>query len=206
ASIMTRLETSVASIAFSTSNVVYTIESNNPKSANFLTSRSTATIELSKFQKQEKKNIFNEITEIEILSSNADPFSHLHSSVSKGLLASLFIPSDLSNDVLIPAIPHLYKLSNGRCAALVIHIAIDRDKVKNIEDYTDVMTLRQTGCALLHSTGIQETLDIALIAHSIAIKTGVPVIHFFDRDCAQSTKKSKQLVHLDNIIGKFIEE
>ncbi|CAG8610445.1 6876_t:CDS:1, partial [Cetraspora pellucida] len=184
-------------------NVVYVIESNNPKSSNFLTSKSAVTIELSKFQEREKKNVFNEITELEPLSSNTDPFSHLHSPVSKGSLVSVFIPSGLSNDILIPAIPHLYKLSNGRCAALVIHVAIDRDKVKNIEDYTDVMTLRQTGCALLHSTGIQETLDIALVAHSIAIKTAVPVIHFFDRDCAQSTKK---LIHLGNFIGKFINE
>ncbi|CAG8669569.1 552_t:CDS:2, partial [Gigaspora rosea] len=200
---MALIETAVASIAFATSNIVYVIEPNNPKSSSFLTSRSAVTAELTNFQEQEKKNIFNEKTELEILHSNTDPFSHLHSPITKGSLISVVIPSSSSNDILIPAIPHLYKLSNGRCAAIVIHIAINRDKIKNIEDYTDVMNLRDTGCALLHSTGTQETLDIALIAHSVAIKTGVPVIHFFDSDCSQSAEK---LIHLDDIIGKFIEE
>ncbi|RGB32695.1 hypothetical protein C1646_706156 [Rhizophagus diaphanus] len=64
------------------------------------------------------------------------------------------------------------------------------------------MALRQTGFALLHSNGGQETSDMALIAHSIALKTGVSVIHFFDND--ESKGKIKKFGNDE--IKKLVEE
>ncbi|CAG8656192.1 8031_t:CDS:1, partial [Acaulospora morrowiae] len=182
-------ETVAASAAYAVSNVVYVIESNSPKSSALNHSSSAATNELKKYREQGVKNIFDENTEVKILHKDADPFSNLHTSIDNGSLVSVVIPLNSSKDILIPAIPHLYKISNNRCASVVIHVAVDRNPSNNIGDYTDVMALRQTGCALLHSTGTQETTDLTFIAHALSVKVGIPVIHFFDADSRDSSSE-----------------
>src|SRR5699024_8881019 len=47
-------------------------------------------------------------------------------------------------------------------------------------DHQDVMATRQTGFALLCSGSVQETMDLAGVAHLSAIKGKVPFLHFFD--------------------------
>ncbi|CAG8782415.1 13875_t:CDS:1, partial [Acaulospora colombiana] len=142
---------------------------------------------------------------VKILHKDADPFSNLHTSIDNGSLVSVVIPLSSSKNILIPAIPHLYKISNNRCASVVIHVAVGRNPSNNIGDYTDVMALRQTGCALLHSTGVQETIDLALIAHALSIKVGIPVIHFFDGDDKNSSVEKIAGPEHD-IIRKLITE
>ncbi|RIA93681.1 hypothetical protein C1645_761854 [Glomus cerebriforme] len=200
---MTSSLVTASKIAYSTSDLIYVIELNSPKSS---CSKSSSNLELTKLLSQSKKNIFNEIPELEILSSISDPFSKLHIQLSKGSLVSVIIPSNSAKHVLINSIPHLHKISNNKNNnignAVVIHVALDKNELNQLGDYTDIMTLRQTGFALLHSHGGQETLDMALIAHSIALKTGIPVIHFFDDD--ESKGKVKNIGNDD--IKKFIKE
>src|SRR3954452_20835197 len=171
-------------IAYVASDLIYVIGSNFPKS---LSPESQSTLELTKYQSQSKQNIFNAIPELEILHSFTDPFSKLHVQLSKGSLISIIIPSNSTKNVLINSIPHLYKISNSNkngnnSGVVVIHVALDKNESNQLGDYTNIMALRQTGFALLHSSGGQETSDMALIAHSIALKTGISVIHFFDDD------------------------
>jgi len=47
-------------------------------------------------------------------------------------------------------------------------------------DYSDITSIRQTGFTFLQSESLQESQDIALTAHALAIKSGKGVIHFFD--------------------------
>src|SRR6185369_15665519 len=125
---------------------------------------------------------------------NSDPFSAVHSTISKGSLVSVIVTSNTSKNVLIPAIPHLHKLANQHIP-IVIHVSLinNNNSHSNLSDYTNVMALRQTGFALLHSTGGQDTLDMALIAHSIAIKTNTPILHFFDN--TESEQKEFSLLN-----------
>ncbi|CAB4412896.1 unnamed protein product [Rhizophagus irregularis] len=189
-----------ARIAYSVSDLIYIIESNSPKSS----LKSSIVSDLT--NQTRKKNIFSGTPELEILSSISDPFSKLHIQLSKGSLISVIIPSNSSNNVLINSIPHLYKISNNNKnkngGSLVIHIALDKNESYQLGDYTNIMALRQTGFALLHSNGGQETSDMALIAHSIALKTGVSVIHFFDND--ESKGKIKKFGNDE--IKKLVEE
>ncbi|CAG8493861.1 11013_t:CDS:2 [Diversispora eburnea] len=202
---MTSPEFAAASVAYAVSNLVYVIEPNNLKSSVFKHSIGVATDTLIKYKEQAKKNVFNEETEVEIIHANADPFSNLYASIVKGSLVSVVIPLNTSKTILIQAIPHLYKIANNRSTSTVIHVAVDRSHDNNVEDYTDVMALRQTGCVLLHSSGTQETWDLSLIAHALSIKTGVPVIHFFDRDDNNSSKEKNNYLGND-VIKKLIEE
>ena len=47
-------------------------------------------------------------------------------------------------------------------------------------DHQDVMSCRTTGFAMLASASVQETMDLAVVAHLAAIEGSVPVLHFFD--------------------------
>jgi pyruvate-ferredoxin/flavodoxin oxidoreductase len=47
-------------------------------------------------------------------------------------------------------------------------------------DHQDVMAARQTGCALLAESSVQEVMDLSAVAHLAALKGKVPFINFFD--------------------------
>ena len=50
----------------------------------------------------------------------------------------------------------------------------------NYPDYSEITAIRQSGFTFLQSETLQESQDIALSAHALAIKSGKGVIHFFD--------------------------
>ena len=80
-----------------------------------------------------------------------------------------------ASSALLPAIPHLYKLANY---PVVIHASLHP---LGQPEYADITAIRQSGFTFLHSETIQEAQDIALTAHSLAIRSGKGVIHFFDQ-------------------------
>ena len=47
-------------------------------------------------------------------------------------------------------------------------------------DHQDIYAARQTGCAMLASSSVQQALDLGAVAHLSAIKASVPFVHFFD--------------------------
>jgi len=47
-------------------------------------------------------------------------------------------------------------------------------------DHSDVYACRQTGCAMLCESSVQEVMDLTVVAHMASIKGKVPFINFFD--------------------------
>ena len=47
-------------------------------------------------------------------------------------------------------------------------------------DHSDVMAPRSTGWAMLAANSVQETHDMALVAHAATLKSRIPFLHFFD--------------------------
>lgn len=47
-------------------------------------------------------------------------------------------------------------------------------------DHQDVMACRATGFAMLASASVQETHDLAIVAHIAALEGSIPVLHFLD--------------------------
>jgi pyruvate-ferredoxin/flavodoxin oxidoreductase len=79
-------------------------------------------------------------------------------------------------------IPNLYKMA-GELLPGVLHVAaraIASHALSIYGDHQDVMACRQTGAALISSANVQESMDMAVIAHLSAIESRVPFIHFFD--------------------------
>ncbi|EHC56846.1 Pyruvate-flavodoxin oxidoreductase, partial [Salmonella enterica subsp. enterica serovar Hvittingfoss str. A4-620] len=102
----------------------------------------------------------------------------VHGALQTGSLSTSFT----SSQGLLLMIPTLYKLA-GQLTPFVLHVAartVATHALSIFGDHSDVMAVRQTGCAMLCAASVQEAQDFALIAHRATLKSRVPFIHFFD--------------------------
>ena len=99
-----------------------------------------------------------------------DPLLSAFRPLRSGKLVSVTTTSS----ILLPSIPHLYKLATY---PIVIHVALHP---YGYPDYSEITSIRQCGFIFLQSETLQEGQDIALSAHALAIRAGKGVIHFFD--------------------------
>jgi sulfite reductase (NADPH) hemoprotein beta-component len=88
-----------------------------------------------------------------------------------------------SSSILVKSIPHLYKLAQY---PVVIHVSVGP---AGFPDFSDITSIRQSGFTFLQSETLQESQDIALTAHALAIKSGKGVIHFFDSAALAMSKE-----------------
>lgn len=125
-----------------------------------------------------KKNLFGQpVTPVE-MQSEAGAAGAVHGALEAGSLATTFT----SSQGLMLMIPALHRISGTRQPG-VLHVAsrtVGTHAMSIFGDHSDVMNCRQTGFAQLSSGSVQETMDLAGIAHLSAIKSRVPFMHFFD--------------------------
>ncbi len=125
-----------------------------------------------------KKNLFGMPVKVVEMQSEAGAAGTVHGSLQMGVLTTTYTASQ----GLLLKLPNMYKIS-GQLLPGVIHVAarsIAAQALSIFGDHQDVMAARQTGFAMLASTGVQCAMDLAGIAHLSAIKTSVPFLHFFD--------------------------
>ncbi|KAL8728171.1 MAG: hypothetical protein Q9166_005565 [cf. Caloplaca sp. 2 TL-2023] len=108
--------------------------------------------------------------EVVALRHNVDPLLSAFQPLRSGKLVSV----TTSSLVLLPSIPHLYKLVQY---PIVIHVSLHPS---TNPDYSEITAIRQSGFVFLQSETLQEAQDLALSAHALAIRSGKGVIHFFD--------------------------
>ncbi len=79
-------------------------------------------------------------------------------------------------------IPNLYKIAGEQLPGVfnVSARAIASHALSIFGDHSDVYACRQTGCAMLCESSVQEVMDLTPVAHLAAIKGKVPFINFFD--------------------------
>ena len=78
--------------------------------------------------------------------------------------------------------PSLYKIA-GQLIPFVLHVAartVATHALSIFGDHSDVMAVRQTGCALLCANSVQQAQDFAVISQIATLNSRVPFIHFFD--------------------------
>jgi len=127
---------------------------------------------------QGKKNLFGMPVKVVEMQSEAGAAGTVHGSLLSGALTTTFTASQ----GLLLKIPNMYKIS-GELLPGVIHVAarsIAAQALSIFGDHQDVMAARQTGFAMIASGSVQETMDLAGVAHLAAIKTSIPFLHFFD--------------------------
>jgi pyruvate-ferredoxin/flavodoxin oxidoreductase len=112
------------------------------------------------------------------MQSEAGAIAAVHGALQTGALSTSFT----SSQGLLLMIPTLYKLA-GQLTPFVLHVAartVATHALSIFGDHSDVMAVRQTGCAMLCAGSVQEAQDFALISHIATLKSRVPFIHFFD--------------------------
>lgn len=124
------------------------------------------------------KNIFGETVDVVEMQSEAGAAGAVHGSLQGGALTTTFTASQ----GLLLMIPNMYKIA-GELLPCVFHVsarALAAHALNIFGDHQDVMACRQTGFAMLASGSVQETMDLAGVAHLASIKGRVPFLHFFD--------------------------
>ncbi len=127
---------------------------------------------------QGKKNLFGMPVKLVEMQSEAGAAGTVHGSLITGALTTTYTASQ----GLLLKIPNMYKIA-GELLPGVIHVAARSLAAQSLSifgDHQDVMAARQTGFAFLASGSVQETMDLAGVAHLAAIKTSIPFLHFFD--------------------------
>ncbi len=127
---------------------------------------------------QGRKNIFGETVKVVEMQSEAGAAGAVHGSLQSGALTSTFTASQ----GLLLMIPNMYKIA-GELLPCVFHVsarALAAQSLSIFGDHQDVMAARQTGFAMLATSSVQEVMDLAGVAHIVALRSRVPFMHFFD--------------------------
>ena len=143
-----------------------------------ITPSSTMAEYVDEWAAQGRKNIFGEIVKVVEMQSEAGAAGAVHGSLQGGALTSTFTASQ----GLLLMIPNMYKIS-GELLPGVFHVsarALAAQSLSIFGDHQDVMAARQTGFAQLATSSVQEVMDLAGVAHIVALKSRVPFLHFFD--------------------------
>lgn len=125
-----------------------------------------------------KQNIWGVTPSISQLQSEGGVAGSVHGALQTGTLMTTFTASQ----GLLLMIPNMYKIA-GELMSFVMHVsarALAHHGLSIFGDQTDVMACRQTGFAMLCSNSVQESHDMALIAHAATLESRVPFLHFFD--------------------------
>ena len=127
---------------------------------------------------QGRKNIFGQEVQVTEMQSEAGAAGAVHGSLAAGALTTTYTASQ----GLLLMIPNLYKIAGEQLPG-VINVsarALASHALCIFGDHSDVMACRQTGCAMLCESSVQEVMDLTPVAHLSAIKGKVPFINFFD--------------------------
>jgi pyruvate-ferredoxin/flavodoxin oxidoreductase len=127
---------------------------------------------------ESRKNIWGAVPQVVEMQSEGGAAGALHGALQAGSLGTTFTASQ----GLLLMIPNMYKIA-GELTAAVIHVAarsVATHALSIFGDHSDVMAARQTGFALLASGSVQETQDMAAIAHAATLEARIPFLHFFD--------------------------
>ena len=125
-----------------------------------------------------RTNIFGQEVQITEMQSEAGAAGSVHGSLAAGALTTTYTASQ----GLLLMIPNLYKIAGEQLPGVfnVSARAIASHALSIFGDHSDVYACRQTGCAMLCESSVQEVMDLTVVAHMAALEGKVPFINFFD--------------------------
>lgn len=125
-----------------------------------------------------RKNLWGKQVEVIEMQSEAGAAGAVHGALAAGALTTTFTASQ----GLLLMIPNMYKIA-GEMTPTVFHVSARSLAAQSLSifgDHSDVMACRNTGFAMTAASSIQETEDLALVAHLATLKSDVPFLSFFD--------------------------
>lgn len=148
-------------------------------------------------------NVYGSVPKIVEMQSEGGAAGAVHGSLQGGALSSTFTCSQ----GLLLMIPNMYKIA-GEHIPTVFQIAaraLATHALSIFGDHSDVMSVRQTGWAMLFGRNAQEAMDMALIAQAATLKSKIPFLNIFD-GFRTSHELSKVDVIPDKVILEMIDE
>ncbi|MDE6491306.1 MAG: pyruvate:ferredoxin (flavodoxin) oxidoreductase, partial [Muribaculaceae bacterium] len=125
-----------------------------------------------------RKNIFGETVLVQEMQSEGGAAGAVHGSLQAGALTTTYTASQ----GLLLMIPNMYKIA-GELLPSVFHVSartLASHALSIFGDHQDVMSVRQTGFAMLAEGSVQEVMDLSGVAHLSTIKSSIPFVNFFD--------------------------
>ncbi len=167
--IMVDGNTAAAQIAFACSEVaaIYPITPSSPMAET-----------CDELAAQCKTNIWGSVPSIVEMESEGGAAGAVHGALTTGSLTTTFTASQ----GLLLMIPNMYKIA-GELTPSVFHVSARSLACQGLcifGDHGDVMACRQTGFAMICSNSVQESHDMAMVAHAATLESKVPFLHFFD--------------------------
>lgn len=150
-----------------------------------------------------QKNVFGEVPRVMEMQSEAGAAGAIHGALQAGTLASTFTCSQ----GLLLMIPNMYKIA-GELTPCVFHIAartLATHALSIFGDHSDVMSVRQTGWAMLFGRNSQEAMDMALISQAATLRTRIPFLNIFDGFRTSHELTKVELIS-DDVILQMIDE
>lgn len=148
-----------------------------------------------------RKNIFGQVLKVKQMQSEAGAAGTVHGSLAAGALTTSFTASQ----GLLLKIPNMYKIA-GELLPCVFHVTartISAHALSIFGDHSDVMSVRQTGFAMLSSNSVQEAMDMALIAHLATIEGRIPFMHFYDAFRTSHEIQKIEVIDYDDMASLF---
>ncbi|MDD5698289.1 MAG: pyruvate:ferredoxin (flavodoxin) oxidoreductase [Victivallaceae bacterium] len=124
------------------------------------------------------KNMFGQTVNVVEMQSEAGAAGAVHGSLSGGAMTTTFTASQ----GLLLMIPNMHKIA-GEMIPCVFHVSARSLATQSLSifgDHTDVMSVRNTGFALMAANSIQETHDLAIVSHLATLEGQIPFLNFFD--------------------------
>ncbi|MDD8013601.1 MAG: pyruvate:ferredoxin (flavodoxin) oxidoreductase, partial [Acidobacteriota bacterium] len=125
-----------------------------------------------------RKNIFGQEVEVIELQSEGGASGAVHGALSAGSMTTTFTASQ----GLLLMIPNMHKIA-GEMLPTVFHVSarsLACQALSIFGDHSDVMSVRNTGFALVAAASVQEIMDLAVVSHLATLESWVPFLNFFD--------------------------
>jgi pyruvate-ferredoxin/flavodoxin oxidoreductase len=125
-----------------------------------------------------RKNIFGQKLNVIEMQSEGGAAGAVHGALSAGALTTTFTASQ----GLLLMIPNMHKIA-GEMLPTVFHVSARSLAAQSLSifgDHSDVMSVRNTGFAMMAEGSVQEVMDLSVVSHLAALESRVPFLNFFE--------------------------
>ncbi len=152
---------------------------------------------------QKRPNLWGTVPLVIEMQSEGGAAGAVHGALQAGALTTTFTASQ----GLLLMIPNMYKIA-GELTSTVFHVSarsIAAQALSIFGDHSDVMSVRQTGFAMLASCSVQEAHDFALIATAATLESRIPFLHFFDGFRTSAEVNKIEMIN-DDVIRAMVSD